>query len=135
MAGRILKASPLRGRPRVTLARPGGRPFYRYTYQLVLEAFVGPRPAGMEPRHLDGNTRNNQRSNLAWGTPVENEADKRRHGTIATGERNGAAKLTAELVREIRAAGGTQAAIAERYGVSQPTVARVRARRIWAHVE
>lgn len=45
----------------------------------VLRAFVGPRPAGMVTRHLDGDPANNHLSNLAWGTPAENEADKKRH--------------------------------------------------------
>jgi len=45
----------------------------------VLRAFVGPRPAGMVTRHLDGNPANNHLSNLAWGTPAENEADKKMH--------------------------------------------------------
>lgn len=45
----------------------------------VLAAFVGPRPRGMVTRHLDGNPANNHLSNLAWGTPAENMADRIRH--------------------------------------------------------
>jgi hypothetical protein len=54
----------------------------------------------MQCRHLDGNRSNNRLDNLAWGTPLENGADKARHGT-AKGERNGRAKLTAAKVRRI----------------------------------
>ena len=32
-------------------------------------------------RHLDGNPHNNRLDNIVWGTVVENEADKVRHGT------------------------------------------------------
>ena len=50
-------------------------------HRLVLEAFVGPRPAGMECRHLDGDPANNHLENLAWGTSKENGEDMTRHGT------------------------------------------------------
>lgn len=47
---------------------------------LVLEAFVGPRPAGQQTRHLDGDPGNNHLSNLRWGTMSENAFDIVRHG-------------------------------------------------------
>jgi hypothetical protein len=48
---------------------------------LVASAFLGPRPAGMEVRHLDGNEFNNNVRNLRYGTHSENMHDKRTHGT------------------------------------------------------
>lgn len=74
----------------------------RYLHQVVCEVFHGPRPAGHEVRHLDGNKLNNHPNNLAWGTRSENHRDKRRHGTDASGERNPMAKLTHELVARMR---------------------------------
>lgn len=54
----------------------------RYVHELVAEAFIEPRPGlGYQVRHLDGVNTNNRLSNLAWGTPAENAADKIRHGT------------------------------------------------------
>lgn len=50
-------------------------------HTLVLEAFVGLRPAGHQARHLDGDRLNNALSNLAWGTVSTNLRDKTRHGT------------------------------------------------------
>jgi hypothetical protein len=47
---------------------------------LVLEAFVGPRPAGMDGCHNDGNPANNNLSNLRWDTRAANMADMKRHG-------------------------------------------------------
>ncbi len=70
---------------------------------LVCHAFHGPKPNGWCTRHLDGDKINNHPSNLKWGTFAENEADKRRHGTAAIGEKQGSAKLTDEAVRIIRA--------------------------------
>lgn len=48
---------------------------------LVALAFHGPRPEGMEVRHLDGTRTNNRPENLAWGTHSENMQDKVAHGT------------------------------------------------------
>jgi hypothetical protein len=48
-------------------------------HHLVLRAFVGPCPAGMQTRHLDGNPANNRLDNLCWGTPKENAEDCARH--------------------------------------------------------
>lgn len=50
---------------------------------LVLEAFIGPRPAGMVARHLDGDPNNNHASNLAWGSYSENMHDMVKHGRHA----------------------------------------------------
>ena len=74
-------------------------------HSVVCLAFHGEAPG---PEHIvchyDGNKLNNAPSNLRWGTYSENEADKRRHGNSATGERHGAAKLSDEAVRILRVA-------------------------------
>lgn len=57
----------------------------RRVHQLVLETFVGPRPKGMECRHLDGNKHNNHLKNLKWGTRSENQHDAVKHGTHSNG--------------------------------------------------
>jgi hypothetical protein len=80
---RVLACPPgTRGYRKVTL-RLDGRNFTRHVHALVAEAFHGPRPDGMQVRHLDGDQLNNQASNLAWGSAVDNAADMRRHGTNA----------------------------------------------------
>lgn len=48
---------------------------------IVLTAFAGPCPPGMECRHINGNASDNRPENLRWGTLSENELDKVRHGT------------------------------------------------------
>lgn len=52
-----------------------------YVHLLVLAAFVGPRPEGMEGCHNDGDPYNNHVSNLRWDTPSGNQRDRLVHGT------------------------------------------------------
>jgi len=52
----------------------------RYVHRLVLEAFVGPCPEGMESLHADDAKRNNHLANLRWGTRKENVGDRLRNG-------------------------------------------------------
>lgn len=86
-APRIRKpvASGRMGHLYVQLATAPCESVRRPVHQLVLEAFVGPRPDGMVTRHLDGNPTNNHLDNLAYGTPRENTADMFRHGTYVNG--------------------------------------------------
>jgi DNA-binding transcriptional MerR regulator len=63
----------------------------RTVHSLVLEAFEGPRPEGMEACHGDGNKLNVTLENLRWDLPKGNAEDKRRHGTAASGARKAAA--------------------------------------------
>lgn len=51
----------------------------RYVHHLVLETFVGPRPEGMEARHLNGDYSDNRLQNLAWGTKAQNMQDRIKH--------------------------------------------------------
>lgn len=107
-----------------------------YVHRMVCEAFHGPAAKGMQVRHLDGNPRNNRPDNLAWGTHIENHADKLKHGTNPKGERNPMAKLTEQIVsemREKRAKFGTPFyRIAEQYGVSTMTAYRAVNKQSWS---
>ncbi|WP_448259774.1 NUMOD4 motif-containing HNH endonuclease [Corynebacterium kalidii] len=59
-----------------------GNPRRRTVHSLVAEAFLGPRPDGMEVCHCDGVRTNNAASNLRYDTPSENHKDRNRHGTM-----------------------------------------------------
>lgn len=63
----------------------GGHSKYlnRSIHRLVLEAFVGPCPEGMECLHADDDPLNNHLSNLRWGTRSENRSDGLRNGRNA----------------------------------------------------
>jgi hypothetical protein len=108
-----------------------------YIHRLVLEAFVGECPKGMECRHLNGNKADNRLDNLAWGTREENVADKFRHGTQHTGSRVYRAKLTEGVIPTIRerlARGDRIVDIARDYGVTDSAIDGVKRRLTWKHV-
>lgn len=86
------------GYPYVQLRRRN----YRKIHRLVLEAFVGPAPAGHIACHADGSKRNNRLTNLRWDTPSANDRDRERHGVDTSNERNGRASITNLQVRAIR---------------------------------
>jgi len=132
-----------KGYRRVCLTRPGGKRQWWFSHRLVLWAFVGPCPRNCETRHLDGNPANNAVDNLAWGTRQENLEDKKRHGTYfgrgrAFGEKNGSAKLTENIVREIRkmhADGIRRKDIAAAFRIHRSTVLDVTTGRYWGWVD
>lgn len=68
------------GRRVVSLSRDGRRRVRR-VYQLVMEAFVGPCPPGLEVCHGDGVRTNDVLSNLRYDTRGNNHRDQVRHGT------------------------------------------------------
>ena len=111
---------------RAVLSR-NGKKTMRLIHQLVLEAFVGPRPAGYESGHLNNISTDNRLTNLLWVTHSENELHKRANGTRLSGERHPHATLTAECVRSIRKlrATTTTKTLAEMYGVSRTTIQRI----------
>lgn len=68
------------GRRQVTLSRLGHDRRY-LVYRLVMLAFTGPCPPGMEVCHYDGDRTNDAWSNLRYDTRGNNHRDKVRHGT------------------------------------------------------
>lgn len=131
---RILRAQAERyGHLHVSLYRSGVRKMCK-VHQLVAEAFIGQRPAGYDTRHLNGDPSDNRVDNLTYGTHAENQADMIHHGTSPRGSRCGTAKLGEEDVIEIvrRARGGEpHGGIAERFGVSGPTVCSITTGKSW----
>jgi hypothetical protein len=98
---------------------------------LVLEAFVGARPPGMEGCHNDGNPANNRLDNLRWGTLSSNRIDMLKHGTA------GSAKLVEADIPAIWArlvAGESVPSIARTYGVGGGTIFSIKHGKTWRHV-
>lgn len=104
----------------------------RPVHQVVLEAFMGPRPDGMQTLHKDGSKTNNAPSNLAWGTALENSKDRKAHGTGPNGERNPKAKLTVAAVELIREDTRSGERIGQDFGVDQTTISSIKCGKTWA---
>lgn len=109
------------GYMRVKIYDDTGRKRTVRVHFLVLTAWVGPRPEGMQACHRNGKRSDNRLANLRWDTPAGNASDTAKHGSLA-GERNGRARLTAAQVKAARAvytgAYGDVAALARKYRVS-----------------
>src|SRR6266545_5079971 len=111
--GRWRKLSPVQcGKKRYRSVQfwVNGKKTNLLVHRLVLEAFVGPRPLGMECCHEDDDPDNNRLGNLRWGTPKDNSADARRNGgfRVARGEQHPRAKLSEKdipVVFRLRAEG------------------------------
>lgn len=138
VAGKILKQFPNNRRYlQVTLCKNGERE-QCCVHRLVVETFIGSCPEDMECRHLDGNSINNQLSNLKWGTKSDNERDKFLHGTDNCGIRNCNVKLTNAKVNKIRqlyATGKyTMRELAKEFNVTRPLIGYIINRIIWRHI-
>lgn len=137
MRGKVLKPGIYKnpGYSRVNLSRPGRTQWFDIHF-LVLLAFVGPRPEGMECRHLDGVRMNSGLSNLCWGTSKQNQGDRRGHGTGNQGSRNHFSKVGEKEVFTIRQMAGnaSRGEIARKLGLSYGIVSDVVAGRTWRHV-
>lgn len=80
LPGRLSRARSLsRGVYRKVALTKNGVWALRPIHQLVLEAFVGPRPEGMVCCHNNGIGGDNRLANLRWDTPASNTADRVRH--------------------------------------------------------
>lgn len=79
--GRPMSACPLRNGYLVVTLWRDGRQRTRLIHHLVLDAFVGPAPDGMEALHADHDRTNNSLSNLSWGTHQANQQAQIERGT------------------------------------------------------
>jgi hypothetical protein len=151
---KTLSQSPnVNGYPRVSMSI-NGKSVTRLVHALVMEAFVGPRPEGLQIRHIDGSKTNNAVKNLAYCTPSENEADKFIHGTKSVGDKNGMrtkpesrprgarhgkARLDETNVLHIKkqlsfGIRGTAAKLARQFGVSAQAISDIKSGRAWGHI-
>lgn len=69
-----------RGYPQLSLVQDGVQTTHE-VHRLVALAFLGPRPDGMEVRHIDGDSTNPRVENLSYGSRSENARDMLAHGT------------------------------------------------------
>ena len=123
-SGQLIKMRPNHEGYLLVGLRKGGVKKHFAVHILVLRAFVGPPPVGLEARHKNGNSGDARLTNLVYGCHAENMADKTLHGTAIWGEHHPLAKLTEVAVREIRLKSclfsGRE--LAQQYGVSKHAI-------------
>ncbi len=110
----------------------------REAHRVAWELSNGPIPDGLCVLHRCDVRSCVAIEHLFLGTKTDNNADRVSKNRSAKGENNGSAKLTHEVVRQIReryAVGGIfQYELASEYGMAQSNIGRIVRREIWAHV-
>lgn len=116
--------------------RANGKAHAITLHNLVTSAFLGPKPKGMQVRHLDGNKMNNHLNNLVYGTPKENGQDKVLHGNSLKGEKSYTAKLTEEDVVYIYNCKDKVSAkeLAKQFPVSKATIYKIWRHALWSYL-
>jgi HNH endonuclease len=111
-----------------------GKP--RQAHRVAWEIANGPIPEDLVVRHrVCGNPICVRVEHLALGTHQDNADDRIRHGRSCRGEEQALARLTEDLVREIRGSSESTNALARRLKVGTSTVRDIRKGRTWAWVE
>jgi hypothetical protein len=132
--GRVLKPSKFCGRYWQVSLKSDGERRAAYVHILVCEAFKGPRPSAKhQVAHGDGDGLNNRVSNLRWASISENNMDKVGHGTSNRGAQHPLSRLTAEVVRELRALGdpSRDKEVSRMFDVAATTVRHARLGHSW----
>jgi hypothetical protein len=153
---KTLKPADKRGYLQVCLSMGGAMCTFT-VHRLVCEAFIGPRPDGMDINHKNGNKADNSAANLEYVTHAENmshadevlnvivptrargdkNGSRASPGNLKRGEQINTAVLTEEKVlaiREMLESGAKKRDVALHFSISQAQVWRINTRATWKHV-
>lgn len=111
--------------------------FMYSVHRTVLESFVGKRPEGMVACHNNGDQEDNRIENLRWDTRVNNEEDKKRHGTYQVGDKASNRKLSEAEVAKIKRRlirGEHTTVIAKEYDVTAACISLIKNGHNWKAV-
>lgn len=139
VGGNIIAQNPNQG-GRLLVNLWIGKEIHRMqAHRLVLFAFEGPCPKGMECCHNNGDHTDNRRENLRWDTPSNNQMDRVLHGTSNRGERCGTHKLKeaeVQLIRRLlKAEILSQYKIAKMFKVSRSTIEMIKHKKRWGYLK
>jgi hypothetical protein len=120
----------------VIIVGADGRMHHESVHRLILAAFVGPCPAGMEACHNNGNAGDNRIENLRWDTKKSNSEDQKKHGK-SKGVNHYRTLFTDSDIYEIRQRatnGETQQSIAASFGCSRTNILHIVHGISWSHL-
>jgi len=108
-------------------------------HRLVCRAFHGePLPDQTDVNHIDNDRTNNRADNLHWCTRKENLHWGKQQGRDNTGERNGQAKLTEDIVKQIvhllKTTDQPITHIARDFGIAQANVSFINLGKRWKYL-
>lgn len=136
---RIMKLTPVKDKGYLVVSlRVDGDGERRYVHDLVLCAFVGPRPN--EQAHCCHGTAGpgvNTVENLRWDTPQANVMDKHRDGTMQIGEqhwKNVYSEAQIKKAKELLSTGLAPMEVSKALDIHVATVRQVKSGRQWAHL-
>ena len=125
--GKVLKQTPVGkwGHLKVSLCRDG-ECHCALVHRLVLEAFVGPCPLGMESCHFpDSNPSNNWLNNLRWDTSTANNIDAVKHGTLRSGDDHEWTRYNYSAIYKLHNEGLSRKEISASIGISRSHLEKV----------
>jgi hypothetical protein len=111
-----------------------------FAHRVAYEQFVGPIPDGMIVRHDCDNPRCVNPRHLVIGTCKENSEDMVKRGRVSRGTRHPCAKLTPEIVLEIRKLYQPYSrefgckGLGKKYGVAESAIHNVISGKNWSFI-
>ena len=143
LASKFLKQMYSMGYLNVGICLLGGQQAKIHVHRLVMLAFVGPRPNGLDINHKNRRRDDNRLENLEYVTHAYNikhgyDGLARKHQEWSCkGSKNGAAKLSecdVLTIRTLHKQGHTRPSLARRYHVSVDMIRRIVLRLNWRHI-
>lgn len=106
-----------------------------YAHRFSWEKRFGPIPLGAFVLHKCDNPACCRPEHLFLGSHEDNMRDRSEKNRVPRGEHHHGARLTEKIVKEIRSAAETHAALATQYGVTETAIEKIINRRTWRHVK
>lgn len=135
--GRILANGKLKSKYLTVALYENGKRKYIAVQNIVLNAFVGPKPNGLFRLHADDNPENNKLTNLRYGSAKDNADDRKRNGNWHVGQSSAGSKLKDFEVREIKRRlkqNESHRSIAAFYNISTSVISSIKSKRTWKHL-